>query len=77
MNRQVTELQDRLKDQQSELRGSKRNHSDVLMQLAVESTRKASLTIKLDAALAQIEKQKGTISLLQQELGQAKYAREC
>ena len=75
MNRQEYELHERLKNLQCELRGSKRNHSDVLMKLAVESTCRASLAMKLDAALAQIEKQKVAISLLQQDLGQAKY--EC
>ena len=73
MNRQMKDLEKKMHSLQCELSGSQRKHSDVLMKLAVESTSKASLSIKLDAATAQIEKQKEAISFLNQELGQAKY----
>lgn len=74
MKRQMQELQDKLNNHQCQLLGAQRKkHSDVLMKLAVESTHKASLAMKLDTALAQIEKQKETISFLQQELSHAKY----
>jgi len=73
MGRQMKELEQKLNKVQCEFSGSQRKHSDVLMKLAVESTTKASLSMKLDSALAQIEKQKQAISFLNQELGQAKY----